>query len=95
MEKGMILQITGSPRSGKDIFLFERRVRQKVLGISRDVQGETFNFAQINFRFKWTVKVFDINRVDLLRKQIKRLIDEFIVGWELQFNIKYIEKEVT
>lgn len=91
MEKGLKIEISGAALNGKDITVFERRVHQRVLTIAPEAKNASYNFARLEWRFEWTAEIFDINKVDLLNKYIKRLINEFLDKWTYGINIDYIE----
>ena len=93
MKKGMIIEISSEPKIGKDIETFQARIHRKIISVAPDVKNETYRFAYIAYRFKWTAEEFDINRVDTLRSQIKRLCEEFIEKWKYSIEINFIEIE--
>ena len=91
MVKGLKIEISGAALPGKDITVFERRVHQRVLNIAPEAKNESYNFARLEYRFVWTAEKFDLNKIDSLRKQIKRLIDDFLDKWTYGINIDYKE----
>ena len=91
MEKGLKIEISGSPKNGKDIEVFERRVHQRVLLIAPAAENESYNFARLNWRFVWTAESFDINKIDMLQLNLQRLIYDYLDKWEYGINIDYIE----
>ncbi len=91
MEKALKIEISGTALNGKDIEVFERRVHQRVIAIAPAAKNESYNFARLEWRFVWTVESFEIDKIDTLHGNIKRLINDFLDKWTYGINIDYIE----
>jgi len=91
MEKGLKIVISGAVLAGKDIDIFQRRISQRVIAMAPKAEIEYYNFARLEWRFEFTAVEFDINKVDQIHQQLKRLINEFLDKWIYKVNINFIE----
>lgn len=94
MQKALTIEITGDPKTGKDIGLYEKRVTQRVLNYTVAPKLETYTFARMSYRFIWTADEFDMAKNDILIGQIRRLNYEFLTKWQESVIIRYRESEV-
>ncbi len=95
VENKFTIEVSGKPLQGMDIEVTIRTLHRAMLKINPEVLLEEFNFARINYRFKWSGRTVFIEQVDDAWNRIRKIVPQKLESWMYSIKLSYTEKEET